>query len=117
MESNKNMVMNNEWDEFLLRASNHFKVMANLEFLLFIIGIQELGQGYKQYSKQEKMDLIALAQCKLMSMNGYAKEKGCDAEGWPVYQSITEIEELAPSKKEQLIKKAIIEYFETVLTN
>ena len=111
------MEFNEEWEEFLLKASKHFKVMANYEFLLFVTGIQELGQGYKTYSKQEKMDLIALAQCKLLSMKGFMKEDGQDDEGWPKYIKLKNIEDLSPSQKENLVRKALIEYFEPIISN
>jgi hypothetical protein len=109
------MTFNEEWEEFLLKASQHFKVMANLEFLMFVMGIQELGQGYKAYSKQEKTDLIALAQCKLMSMSGYTSENGRDIDGWPLYEVLIDEKELAPSSKDQLLKKNLILYFEPVI--
>ena len=106
-----------EWEEFLLKASRHFKVMANYEFLLFVAGIQELGQGYKIYSKQEKMDLIALAQCKLLSMNGLMKQDGQDEEGWPKYIKTSTIEDLTTSQKDHLVRKALIEYFEPIISD
>ena len=50
--------------------------------VLFLIGVNELGQGHKKYSKQEKTDLIHVAICTLLVPYGYYEYKGRDEEGW-----------------------------------
>jgi hypothetical protein len=109
------MSFTEEWEEFLLKASQHFKVMANDEFLLFVLGIQELGQGYKTYSKQEKMDLIALAHCKLMAMNGYMTETGRDVDGWPLYDVVKPDTSLSPSERDKMIRQTLMSYFKNII--
>ena len=39
----------------------------DLNGLLFLIGVQELGKGWREFSKDEKQDLMHIATCKLMS--------------------------------------------------
>jgi hypothetical protein len=111
------MDFNQRWDEFILKVSYHFKVNANHEFILFMIGIQEFGQGYKSYSKQEKMDLMNLAQCRLLTISGYLVQTGIDAEGWPTFEKIRDDSGLLPSDRDRLMKESMITYFNTNLFN
>ncbi len=105
------MSESNNWEELLLKVSKRFKVLADFDFLLFLIGIQELGKGYKSYSKEEKMDMINLARCKMFEQKGYYKQLGSDDEGWPKFEVIKNMEEIMPSKREAILKEAMISYF------
>lgn len=99
------------WEEMLLKVSKKFKVMADFDFLLFLIGIQERGTGYIQYSKQEKMDLINLGRCVLFQQQGFYASDGLDEEGWPTFTIVNEIKDIPPSDREGILKKAMIAYF------
>ncbi|MFT3740803.1 MAG: hypothetical protein QM786_18790 [Breznakibacter sp.] len=109
--------LNQRWSEFLMKASYHFKVNANQEFLLFIIGLQELGQGFKSYSKQEKMDIINLARCRLLTISNCLKQTGMDDEGWPTFEVLKDENELLPSERDRLMKESMMTYFDTHLFN
>ncbi len=104
------------WDEFILRASKYFSVMATFEFLMFLVGIQELGSGFKPFSKQEKTDLIALAQCKLLSMSNMMVYTGQDPEGWPLYQKGADYKKLSKSETDYLLRKMLITYFQNEIS-
>ncbi len=104
--------INNNWEELLLKISKKFNVLADFNFLLFLIGIQERGQGYQNYSKDEKMDMINLARCKLFEQKGFYKQKGFDEEGWPEFEVVKKVEDLLPSEREGILKKAMMEYFD-----
>ncbi|WP_282036163.1 hypothetical protein [Saccharicrinis aurantiacus] len=100
----------NEWEELLIKVSKRFNVLADFDFLLFIIGIQERGQGFQKYEKQDKMDMINLARCVLFEQCGYYKQKGVDEEGWPEFEVLKKVEDIAPSEREAMLKKAMIDY-------
>ncbi len=102
------------WDRVKLKLSKHFKVSADYEFILFIIGMQELGQGIRDFSRNEKMDLISLARCRLLLKQGYLKETGVDGQGWPMFEPLKSLNSMMPSYQTQLIKKGVIDYFEHV---
>ncbi|TLX77769.1 hypothetical protein E9993_03745 [Labilibacter sediminis] len=106
MESNKD----NSWEELLLKVSKKFNVLADFDFLLFIIGIQERGQGFIKYSKEEKMDMINLARCILFETKGYYKQNGTDDDGWPTFEVIKKVDDLLPSEREKILKEAMMEY-------
>ena len=103
-----------EWDELVLKVSKHFRVSAEYEFILFVTGIQEMGWGLREFSKTEKMDLINVARCRILVRQGYIKETGIDAEGFPIFEASPKLKSMMPSFKNQLIKKGLIEYFKTV---
>jgi len=109
--------LNYRWEIFLHKVSQHFKVTANTEFLLFMIGIQEHGQGFKTYSKQEKMDLITLARCRLLTQSGFMTQTGVDNDGWPTFSVQKDENELPPSERDKMTKENIMLYFEKNLFN
>jgi len=109
--------LNYRWETFLHKVSQHFKVTANTEFLLFMIGIQEHGQGFKTYSKQEKMDLITLARCRLLTQSGFMTQTGVDNDGWPTFSVQKDENELPPSERDKMTKENIMLYFEKNLFN
>ena len=102
------------WDKLVIKLSKQFKVTADYEFILFVMGIQELGQGFRGYSRTEKMDLINLARCRILDKQGYVKEMGVDGQGWPIFEKSKEMKSMMPSYQTQLVKKGILEYFNKV---
>jgi len=91
-----------------------FKVEPTMEAILFLIGIQELGVGLKDYDRDEKMNLIHLGTlCVLSQFGYYTKAKEPDRDNWPIYQQNYERELPVGEEQEQLIKNGIITYFET----
>lgn len=90
-----------------------FNIRPNLQSLLFLIGVQELGQIHREFSKEEKQDLMHLAVCRLLSQCGYFELESIDEEGWPHYRAIKtmpdEIKGLNP--QENLLKEQILIYF------
>ncbi|MCW3805092.1 hypothetical protein [Plebeiibacterium marinum] len=106
------MSSSENWEELLLRVSKKFKVLADFDFVLFLIGIQERGLGYKKYSKEEKMDLINLARCKMFEKAGFYTEAGKDEEGWPRFEVVKTLEDMLPSEREKVLKQEMINYLD-----
>ena len=63
----------------------------DLNEVLYLIGIQELGHGAKPFSKEEKQDLMHIAICKVLSLAGYYELEGLDAQGWPHWRLIKKL--------------------------
>lgn len=103
------------WEEIELEVSKRFSVTADFDFMLFLIGIQERGEGMRSYSRQEKMDLINLAKCTLLSQNGYLERLDCDNEGWPKFQEITNMAALTSNYQNALLKRAAFDYLKVRL--
>ncbi len=112
---NLNLISEEQWDELVLKISKHFKVTADFDFMLFIIGIQERGTGFRPYPRNEKNDLINLGKCNLFELLGYIKRSGNDDEGWPKFDVIKNVSTITPGMQKQLLKKAMHQYFSQVL--
>ena len=84
----------------------------DLNGVLFLIGVQELGSGPNSFSKEEKEDLIHIATCKVLSLSGYYELEGLDHSGWPIWKLTKPIPHLDLMEQERLLKMNILDYFE-----
>ncbi|MEZ5013928.1 MAG: hypothetical protein R2794_06520 [Chitinophagales bacterium] len=100
-----------EWQQVLSGFEARFGKKPELEAMLFLIGINELGQLQHNFSKEQKQDLMHVAVCTLLSYEGYYTFAGRDADGWPQWQVSKALPELPNAEQELLIKKNIIHYF------
>lgn len=87
--------------------------IPTLETMLFLIGVQELGKGKATYKKDDKLNLIHIAVCKLLEPFGYYTFSGFDEDNWPTYTSTETLPNLQSNEQTLLMKKAIIHYFES----
>lgn len=88
------------------------KKPADLNGVLFIIGVQELGQGFRNFSKEQKQDLMHIAICKVLSLSGFYELDFIDQDGWPHWKLIKELPHFDIIEQEKLLKLHVIEYFE-----
>lgn len=84
----------------------------DLNGVLFLIGVQELGGGSRIFSKEEKQDLLHIAICKVLSLAGYYTLDGLDKEGWPHWKLIKKLPHFDLLEQEKLLKMHVLEYFE-----
>ncbi|AMD85011.1 hypothetical protein SAMN05444369_11525 [Capnocytophaga haemolytica] len=83
----------------------------NLDGILYLIGVQELGQGVRRYYKDEKVNLMHIAVCRLLEPYGYYQYAHTDEEGWPHYTIATPLPALSPEQQTLLMQEAIVRYF------
>lgn len=86
----------------------------NVDGIIYLIGVQELGQGYRKFKKDEKVNLMHIAICKLLEPYGYYAFDFFDDDGWPHYKTLSELPNLKPGEQTVLMKEAIINYFEEI---
>lgn len=103
-----------EYKNVLKQISKQFGDDIDIQGLLFIIGLQELGKGKIKLSKNEKLDVMHIAICTLLSPYGYYEYEGLDKDGWPHWKTIENLPPLKPAQQQEIIKQAIVEYFKTV---
>jgi hypothetical protein len=84
----------------------------DLNGVLFLIGVQELGQGNRLFSKEEKQDLIHIAICKVLSLAGYYELEGLDEQGWPHWVVTKKLPHFDLLEQEKLLKIQVLDYFE-----
>jgi hypothetical protein len=101
------------WQELLKLLESKFGTKPkDLNGVLFIIGVQELGKGAKNFSKEEKQDLMHIAICKVLSLAGYYELEGIDQAGWPHWKLVKKLPHFDLLEQEKLLKLLVIEYFE-----
>lgn len=93
------------------RLYRQFRKNPDLNAILFLIGIRELGVLKDEFSKEEKQDLMHIAICRLLSDEGYYQLVGLDQDGWPHWEAIKNIPTFNVNDQEDLLKKQIIRYF------
>ncbi len=106
---------NKNWNDFLNKFSIQFGKKPDLNAILYLIGMQELGQGPKSFSKEQKQDLMHIATCKLFSALDYYQLDGVDQDGWPHWNQIKPLPKLNILEQEKLLKMQILDYFDDIL--
>ena len=81
-----------------------------LKGVLYLIGVQELNLGVKQYEREEKVNVLHVAVCKILTPFGYYKFDRIDKDGWPHYIELKAIKNLSENEQEALMKEAVIRY-------
>jgi hypothetical protein len=106
-----NVELENKWKEVIQKLGSSFGEDINLDAILFLIGVQELGKAKQKFSKDQKIDIMHIAICTLLEPYGYYIYDGLDTEGWPHWNVNEKLPALKPMQQEQLMKQAIIDYF------
>ncbi len=90
--------------------------LPDLQSILYLIGIQELGRwdGEKSFSKEEKQDLMHIAVCTLLEDEGYYIFKGRDQDGWPHWKENKSFKISGLEDQELFLKKKVIGYFQAL---
>lgn len=100
-----------EWESLLEILNEQFDNDLDLQGIIFLIGVQELGQGPKEYTKAQKQDLMHIATCRLLGSFGYYELEGLDAEGWPHWKLVKQLPRMSLGEQDYLLKQAVIDYF------
>lgn len=109
----RDLDLDRSWHKLVTYLENSIgKKPKDLNAVLFIIGMQELGKGAKRFSKEEKQDLMHIAICKVLSFSGYYELEGLDQEGWPHWRLIKKLPHFDLLEQEKLLKMHVLEYFE-----
>ena len=111
---NNSSSLKTHWDYLTKELTQQFSDgdVLNLDSIIYLIGVQELGQGKKAFKKDEKINLMHIAICKLLEPYGYYEFDFFDKDGWPHYKIVTDLPNLEPGEQAVLMKEAIIHYFE-----
>jgi len=105
--------INSKWNTLQLRIAEDFdNEKPDLKVMLFLIGVQELGQGPRKFSKRQKEELMHIANCRLFSMLGFYELEGQDQDGWPHWKRVKVIPNYTLLEQEMILKSLIINYFE-----
>lgn len=102
-----------DWELVLANLSLKFGEgeTLNLDAIIYLIGVQELGKGVVEYKKDDKVNLMHIAICRLLEPFGYYEFDFFDNDGWPHYKTLEELPVLKSGEQTVLIKEAIVLYF------
>ena len=109
----KDTELDDRWNSLMTKLELAFgKKPRDMNAVLYLIGIQELGQGLKNFSKEQKQDLMHIAICKVLSFSGYYELEGSDHDGWPHWKLIKKLPHFDLIEQEKVLKMHILEYFD-----
>ena len=100
------------WLAVLRQMKEQFGKKPELEAVLFLIGMNELGRVIEKFTKEEKQDLMHIAVCKLLSYDGFYSFAGWDDDNWQTWEAAENLPQWANEDQERAIKLNIIRYFE-----
>lgn len=105
---------NARWETLLAAMQERFGRRPDLNALLLLIGVQELGQGVAAFTKEQKQDLMHIATCKLFSLSGHYELGHVDQEGWPHYKLLVPVPFANLKEQERMLKWHMLEYFDNL---
>jgi hypothetical protein len=100
-----------DWTQLTEKLERQFGIEPDVDAILFLIGVQELGKGYVNLKKDQKMDIMHVAICTLLSQYGYYVYDGKDKDGWPHFSATAQLPNLMPAQQNKLMREAIVNYF------
>ena len=101
------------WLNVELQLKERFGKIPDMEGVLFLVGLNELGAPeVTKYTKEQKQDIMHVAVCSLLAQLGYYEFAGKDEDGWPHYQELERPVALGIMNQERLLKECVIRYFE-----
>ena len=76
------------WWKLEEKLMERFGKKPDVETILFMIGIQELGDIREKFTKEQKQDLMHIAVCTVLAPSGYYELSHVDEEGWPHFKQL-----------------------------
>ncbi|WP_224484175.1 hypothetical protein [Robertkochia aurantiaca] len=106
-------LLRQRWDTLLQKLSKQFSDgdPLDLDGVIYLIGVQELGQLNRRFKKDEKVNLMHIAICRLLEPYGYYEFDFFDEDGWPHYTLVESLPTLKAGEQSVLMKEAIVQYF------
>ncbi|GMN06717.1 hypothetical protein MTsPCn5_21060 [Croceitalea sp. MTPC5] len=109
----RDVQLKERWQLLVGKLSSKFSDGDPLELdaIIYLVGVQELGQHQRSYKKDEKVNLMHIAICRLLEPYGFYEFDFFDDEGWPHYKVKEELPPLKAGEQTVLMKEAIVGYF------
>lgn len=109
----RDIQLKERWEQLVTLLSDRFSQGENLDLdsIIYLVGVQELGQVHREFKKDEKVNLMHIAICRLLEPYGFYEFDFFDEEGWPHYKVKEELPPLKAGEQAVLMKEAIVNYF------
>ncbi len=100
------------WLKLRIKLKDKYGIKPEMDGILFLIGVQELGAGKQQFDKEQKQDLMHIAVCTVLAQSGFYKNDGRDEEGWPHFTQLQPLPVLNIYEQENFLKDHVLLYFD-----
>lgn len=109
----RDIQLKERWEKLVNILSDQFSQGEDLDLdaIIYLIGVQELGQIHREFKKDEKLNLMHIAICRLLEPYGFYEFDFYDDERWPHYRVKEELPPLKAGEQSVLMKEAIVTYF------
>jgi hypothetical protein len=101
------------WLKLRIKLKERFGIKPDMDGVLFLIGIQELGSGKQDFTKEQKQDLMHIAVCTVLSASGYYSLSGHDEDNWPHFNQLKPLPNYIMMEQENFLKDHILLYFQS----
>lgn len=114
MTANNTESFDVRWFNTQMMLRERFGKLPDMEGILFLIGMNELGvQPPDKFTKEQKQDLMHVAVCTLLSQVGYYEFAGRDEGGWPHFHEVRRTQDIGNTDQQEIVlKECIIMYFD-----
>lgn len=102
------------WLKLRIKLKEQFGIKPDMNGILMLIGVQELGQGPQEFSKEQKQDLMHIAICTVLIPGGYFAFDGKDEQGWPHFSQLKALPSTDLFEQENFLKDHILLYFQSL---
>lgn len=103
--------LQDRWQALMEELKTRFGKVPNLEAVIFLVGLRELGAGPGEFTKEQKVDLMHIALCALLAPSGYFRLDHQDQEGWPHWEPVKPLPFIDVFSQEVFLKSHIVDYF------
>jgi hypothetical protein len=100
------------WWKLEEKFKEKFGKKPDVEAVLFLLGIQEVRNLKKKFTKEQKQDLMHVAVCTVLAQSGYYEVEKFDDDGWPHFKQLKALPEHNMIEQENFLKDHILLYFE-----
>ncbi len=100
------------WLKLRMKLKEVYGIKPDMNGVLLLVGVQELGQGAHEFTKEQKQDLMHIAICTVLLPGGFYQHDGLDEDGWPHFTQLKSLPSLPVHEQENLLKDYILLYFQ-----
>ena len=111
--SSRDEKLKNRWDDLVVFLSDKFSDSETLDIegVLYLVGMQELGQVHRKMRKDDNVNLIHIGICSVLEPYGYYRFDYYDDDGCPHFELLEPLPPLKPGEQSILMKEALVNYF------
>lgn len=101
-----------KWFKIRALIEKTFNKTPDLSAVLYLVGMRELGTTQLKFTKEQKVKLMHIAVCRVMSPSGHYSLQGKDSKGWPIWKLEKQLPHQDLFEQESYLRHHIINYFE-----